>query len=608
MNGDNVIDFDKMLSFFNEVKGKIEKYIVSIDNINPLDLDELNKVLSNISKGINRLSWFETNPNEWEKFNVQYKNYFIHKYKNVIREFNPIYSYFYDLSTDSGCQNLFREVKRLNSIYDENLMDIYDYFRYGDNNYILFGKNGAGKTTLLNKLSSEIMAGVSLVAKATRQIGYDTNVYHQQSEITLSNALNSQENNRTMYFLAMCVRERELSEWRSHINENLIITKKMIRIFDSLGIDRKLKTNPNGDLLLYSTDDVEYSLSSASDGEKTILYFIMMVLLSPMNSFVFIDEPENHLNGMLMKKLFNVLEIERNDLKFIYATHNISFVESRKNVQLIYLEKTNRYNSWKLKEINSFKDIPLDLIINIEGTNDNVIFCEGNDNKSLDSKLYSALFPQYQIISSNGCDKVIYQTEMFNSNSKILKRSAIGIVDNDFRTNEEIEELYNKKVNVLQLNEIENVYLLDSCIDKVLVYIKSSKTIENVKNHVINTITNNVDSIKKDYATKTFRKLHLKNKFININDINSELKRINAENDNLFLTKYNEYVQNFESFLQMKNYAKLMQYVPGKSLIAPVAQFIGISVENYINILLSIISTDDGFAQSIRSIAFSKKF
>ena len=44
-----------------------------------------------------------------------------------------------------------------------------------------------------------------------------------------------------------------------------------------------------------------------------------------------------------MRNLFDKLELERPDLRFVYLTHNIDFVESRKNVALIYLEKSEAY-------------------------------------------------------------------------------------------------------------------------------------------------------------------------------------------------------------------------------------------------------------------------
>ena len=108
---------------------------------------------------------------------------------------------------------------------------------------------------------------------------------------------------------------------------------KFYEIFSSLGLDRDIIADKES-LFLKGAQINQYSMNDASDGEKSIAYLIMATLLAPQHSFIFIDEPERHLNGALMRNLFDKLETERLDLRFVYLTHNIDFVESRKNVAL----------------------------------------------------------------------------------------------------------------------------------------------------------------------------------------------------------------------------------------------------------------------------------
>ncbi len=93
-------------------------------------------------------------------------------------------------------------------------------------------------------------------------------------------------------------------------------------------------------LFLEGDQIAQYPIDNASDGEKSVAYLIMATLLAPQHSFMLIDEPERHLNGALMRNLFDKLEAVRPYLRFVDLTYNIDFVESRKNVALIYLEKS----------------------------------------------------------------------------------------------------------------------------------------------------------------------------------------------------------------------------------------------------------------------------
>lgn len=425
----------------------------------------------------------------------------------------------------SKIKHLANAIQKCSEIIGDSLSyDLFNQFKYGDSNYILFGKNGAGKTSLLTVLSQRLNISNVIFSSATRNINYSNNVYCKPSEINLRNALKRTGNYETMYFLSQCIRNVENNERRNHLSEEEIITNKIIRIFNSLGLERKLNICSNGDLELTSEIGKPYSLGFASDGEKSVLYFLMVSLLAEENSFVFIDEPENHLNGSLMQKLFDCIELERKDIIYVYATHNVHFIESRTNVELVYLEKTNKKDKWVYKKFANYKELPLDLILTVEGTSDDVIFCEGEDNGSYDNKLLKELYPNFQIIASQGCEKVTLQTFIFNNNSTILRKKAYGLVDFDFRKDDEIKELNKKNIYVLKVNEIENIFILEKCLYEIKELLSFEKTMDDIKDSIIQTISHKLLDIKKDFATKTLRKLNKKNKLNDIENIEESLK------------------------------------------------------------------------------------
>ena len=446
--------------------------------------NSLNKMLKRNEKIING---FEKNI---KQYNEQYINYLINETTNI----SNYYSNYLRNKTYYLDNNRFIDIQvdffqNLNQIINQNLIELYEYFKYGNKNYIIFGKNGAGKTTLLHNIAGNILNQNSFVIPAYRSLKCDSNsVYQGERTSTNLNSIFTNEKAIDILIVKMIKREQDelikAHQLKTRKTDNTII-EKFCEIFSQLGIERKIKINREQEkAMLYDDGIMEYSLSSASDGEKIIAYTIMAILLLPQNGYIFIDEPENHLNGTLMIELFNKLEEVRDDLKFVYLTHNIDFIESRANVELIYLEKTKKVNTWKFKEIQNFNDIDLDIILSIEGAKKDIIFCEGNNNTSIDYKIYSNIYKDFLVMPVSSCEKVIENVKVINSNPH-MRRKAYGILDNDFKSINEIQSLNSDNIFVLDKNEIEDVLLSEKIIEKVNELNTNEVEIDNVKKYVI---------------------------------------------------------------------------------------------------------------------------
>ncbi|MCQ2791932.1 MAG: ATP-binding protein [Bacilli bacterium] len=322
---------------------------------------------------IKRINKFEFD--KFESFNEQYKKYYETRFLNIestcylILNMNKQTN----ISVIINCLNNLKNAIGIDSNYS-----LFEKFRYGNSNYVLFGKNGAGKTTLLKYLRINLINSNVHFAQAARNVNYSIdNAWYNPFQNNLDNVLNGVEDNKAMLLLSLCMLKQERRELEGGIESENTILNKFCKMFNSLGLDRNIEINEKDELKLVPPGENSYSFSNASDGEKTIAYFIMLTLLAAKNSFIFIDEPENHLNGSLMIKLFDLLESSRQDVKFVYSTHNINFVKSRNNCELVYLQKTSKLNHWEFKTISMINDLPYNVILNIEGTNDNVLLCEG---------------------------------------------------------------------------------------------------------------------------------------------------------------------------------------------------------------------------------------
>ena len=566
-----------------------------VEGLLSLDYNSLLKVIDIEKKEISEL-----NENTLKDCGDQYKTYYINRLERIYNNLNT----FNKLNIESILENslivpIYDTINNLNNLLKrDSIYELYEHFKYDRKNYILFGKNGAGKTTLLNKISREVLKSNTVVLSATRNIFYSNKDYVSNSELELSSILS--ENGKTLFLLGKLLTIRDYHELKEGVDKEETILKKAELLFNQLGVNRKLLIDEKGNMSFEDDNCQSYLISSASDGERSALYIMLAVLLSPKNAFVFIDEPENHLNGALMRKLFDSLENERPDVRFVFATHNIPFIQSRENFELIYIEKIDGRNNWKFKDIsNCKKELSLDIVFNIEGTNDDIIFCEGDDINSLDYKIYNLLFPNYQIMPANGCENVEVQTQLVNKFASTFKKKSKGIVDGDFRFSDDIDKLKEKEVFVLPVNEIENICFLPCCLNAFLNFAKDDKTIDEVKKLIIKKIEIKTNEIKKDFATKLLRKIQMKNKFKSVDNIDECLTLLISENKEKFMTEYSKFENELDTNISNKDYDKLMKTVPGKIIINDVAQIMGVQRDFYLRNLLSLINSDSDLKREL---------
>lgn len=334
----------------------------------------------------------------------------------------------------------------------------------------------------------------------------------------------------------------------------------------------------------------------------------MFVLLCPQNSFIFIDEPESHFNTALLNELFNLLEKERKDIVFIYCTHNVDFIELRDNAQLIYLESFDG-NNWKIEEINSFEEISIENLINIVGTKKDIVFIESKKEK-LDYKFYTALFPDFKIIPVTSCEKVIDSCKSLNDfNFLNLNRKAYGIIDNDFRTPEEISRYNQSKIFTLPYSEIENLLLSPIILEYICNKYELNDKLESLKNDVIHTAINDKNGIIVDFVNKTYSKFQKKSHIssITIESIKNEIDIINNNNNNNFIVIIQEFIENLEKDLLNPNYNKIICKYPNKGFIKSLNK-LGINKDIYFSWILKSISSDNDFRNQIITNIFNNFF
>jgi len=478
---------------------------------------------------------------EHDEYNQVYKTYMESLVINTIQ----VLTSFHEAITSSHnlvdfLSALFDQLNYLFSQLNPNLSELYEHFKYGNKNYVIFGKNGTGKTTLLKKVSTSILQDNSLVIPADRQLTVqDSGSMYIQRGITFNQML---ANNTSIEYLTREIMYTSKAEYDMGKATQNVLTTKFYKIFSQLGLERGIIADREN-LFLMVNDVIKYNISAASDGERSIAYLIMAALLAPQNYFVFIDEPERHLNGALMRNLFNKLEEERPDLCFIYLTHVTDFVESRKNVELIYLEKTSIYETWTFKKVEDFNDISLDVILSIEGAKDTIIFCEGNNRSSVDCKILECVYHDCEIKPVGSCEQVKMNTKGINGKENIFRRKAFGLVDDDYMSEAEITALKSDNILTIGFNEWENLLICSEILEKVNTS-HLSRDLEPIKSTVIEHIKNNgKNAILSDFITKRYAKIILADNISYGTELSAQIDMLNSANKKTLIDAGNQLKQ-----------------------------------------------------------------
>lgn len=382
------------------------------------------------------------------------------------------------------------------------------------------------------------------------------------------------------------------------INFDNITKLELIKnLWEEILTHRKLKIVP-GKIEVYKNNEPDaemYNGAEMSDGERAIFYFIGAALSVPENSLVIIDEPENHLHKSLLTRLWNKIENYRPDCVFLYITHSIEFALSRVSAEIIWVKDFICENKWEYEFLSS--GLSENLNLELLGNRDRVLFVEGTVSKSIDFKLYSILFDDYNVIPLESCTSVIQFTKAYNGSTDLHYLEVKGIVDRDRRSDSEIERLRALNIYAPEVAEIESIFLLPNIIKH------SMKTLQHDDNYINNTIDlvktkafEFLEKVKEQQAI-LFMKQKLintmgeivNNKTENINDYKIKFQSDVASID--IQSSYAIFLNEIDQVISEKNFDKLLKLTNNKGLLpeSGLLSKIKLKKDDYIDLVLRVI-------------------
>ena len=188
---------------------------------------------------------------------------------------------------------------------------------------------------------------------------------------------------------------------------------------------------------------------------------------------------------------------ERPDCQFIFASHNMDFVQSRTNATYIWCKNFEAPYDLDYQVLEESQEIPLPLLTEVSGAKKPILFCEGTKN-SLDYQIYSKLFSEFCFVKPvQGHKQVIQYTKAYNKLEETYGNKAYGIIDYDWMDKARIQNYKKKNIFVLPFNEIEMFLIDEEIVNYVLSDDEEDKKqkIKKLQDTVISLCITNKDKI-----------------------------------------------------------------------------------------------------------------
>ena len=407
-------------------------------------------------------------------------------------------------------------------IYNFKVIKLFSFIAKIDSTAVIIGANGAGKTSLINELrknNSKINSNEMYVLPAQKLLCFathiqDRNVVDEDSYITEFNNINLKYETIDLYLnqidanfsntftklitlLVKDIMAVATDNFRGKNESSLSLWQKLEKIWNKIKPEIKFDIDTKNTVVKVEKNGSKYSINGLSDGERCILFYIGNVLLAPENSYIIVDEPETFLNAAVYNELWDLLISERPDCQFIFASHNMDFVQSRTNATYIWCKNFEAPYDLDYQVLEESQEIPLPLLTEVSGAKKPILFCEGTKN-SLDYQIYSKLFSEFCFVKPvQGHKQVIQYTKAYNKLQETYGNKAYGIIDYDWMDEARIESYKKKNIFVLPFNEIEMLLVDEEMVNSVLSDDEEDKKqkINKLRDTVIGLCTTNKDKI-----------------------------------------------------------------------------------------------------------------
>ncbi|MGI8500268.1 MAG: AAA family ATPase [Hassallia sp.] len=250
----------------------------------------------------------------------------------------------------------------------------------------------------------------------------------------------------------------ELAKTLSKKDAPIKLINELLRLSN---IPIEISVSESDQVVASKSGSTPYSIAELSDGERNALLIAANVLTVKNGTLVLIDEPERHLHRSIISPLLTLLFSRRHDCAFIVSTHDVMLPLDNPGARTLLIRGCTYAGSlvsgWDADLVPLETEIDDDLKKDILGARRKLLFIEGTE-RSLDKPLYSLVFPNVSVVAKSSCRDVEHAVSSIRDAGNLHWLHAFGIVDNDRRTEADINRLKKKGVYALSVFSVESIY------------------------------------------------------------------------------------------------------------------------------------------------------
>jgi ABC-type dipeptide/oligopeptide/nickel transport system ATPase component len=487
------------------------------------------------------------------------------------------------------------------------------------NTVVIIGANGAGKSLFgkemgrLHQGPSQRISGVSSLYLNRQEdvprnnLDYLQDVLSGRSVSLLSEyeklviRLQSEEFDAAVHFKEASKENRTLLPPVTKIDRIQTIWEKMFPH------NRLIRTSGFIELASASNLGNHYSAERMSDGERIVFFLIGTVLCAEKEALLVIEEPTLLLHDSIKNSLWDEIEHLRPDCTFVYLTHDIEFASSRTFAKRIWIRSYDADTQvWDYELLATNQSFPEELYMSLLGSRKPILFIEGVEATSIDSRLYPLIFPDYMVKPMGGCQKVIETTKAFRQLKDFHTLESMGIVDRDRRTRGEVEYLNSQHILVPDVAEVENLLLLEPVIRTVAARLRKNPdtVFYQTRDSIIRLFETDLDDQALLHAKHRVRKrleTSLNKKIQTVQELTKHVADLqdSIPVEELYLRLRNK----FAAYVEQRDYKSILRVYNQKGMLGQsrLCALLGINnKDNYLNLVLSILKDNGESAETIR--------
>ena len=220
-----------------------------------------------------------------------------------------------------------------------------------------------------------------------------------------------------------------------------------------------------------------------------------------------------------------------------------------------------------------------------------MLFVEG-ESSSYDTQLYSVIYSNYHVVACGGCSQVISRIKAFRNCQALHDCNVYGIIDRDYRSDREIEKYKKDNIYVLEVAEVENLFLVEELIKEMSTALGEDpeKVYKKVKRYIVQ------QRFSKEINKQIRQSVVANLKYcLSVAELSQKNEReAKASLDVLFQSLDYEQIEaiegtRFRNALDSDDYKRVLRVFNEKNLVSSVGTFFGIKNDVYCNKVLALL-------------------